>query len=198
MNELITTDKDVFDAWLVVNGYVETDTGALNIPMRTAQALFLSEDIQKHRQDIENSFIAIARSLWTVFKEGYWVELGFANFKEFLSSPGVDIAASTGYGLKDIGKFIESGVVEEKEALEIGASRMRTLLPILNKEIPDEEKAEWLSKASELTNLDLLDEISGKEIIRYSGRGLLKDLIAELQQREEFWTQEVNIHVRTV
>ncbi len=199
MNELITTDK--FTEWLLVKGYVDAD-GVLSVKMREAEALFLSEDIQSHRQDIEESFVAIAKSLWQIYKNQYWIELGYSNFKELLCSPEIDLAPSTSYGYSTIGRLIEEGKINEQDVLDIGASKARTLLPVIADEDDKEVVEEWFAKAGELTTLDLMDEVKGKPIDRYSGSGKLDDLLDELrikgQGREVFWTERVNLHIRTV
>ena len=189
-------NEDQFNAFLEVNGYIDPRTGVMNIKLREAQALWLQQDIVTHKNTIETSFVSISLDLWEIYSQQLWAELDFRNFEEFLASPEVDLSKSVGYGLQKIGELIVTGVVSKDKAIEVGPSRMRTLLPV----IKDQEQIvvdEWLDKASELTNLDLQDEVAGHEIARYSGSGKLADIIEELRTRNEFWEGEVYLHVRT-
>ena len=199
MNKLITTDQEGFNTWLISKGYLDQD-GVLSVKLREAEALFLSEDIQKHRATIEDSFTSICEDLWAVFKGQYWVELGFNNFAEFLASPEIDLAPSVGYGYKEIARLMEEGKIGKQEVREIGSSKTRTLLPVIRNEDDEEVIDEWLEKAKTLNNLDLQDEVAGKEILRYHGSGKLDDILAELRRegKEAFWEGEVHLRIRTL
>lgn len=193
MNQLQTSDPK-FHQWLLVQGYIDEE-GVLTIKMREAKALWHQQNISQKRATIEHSFISIAKSLWEIYKNQLWVELGFSNFEEFLYSPDADFSKSVGYGLKELGLYLEEGLITEEWALRVGTSKVRTLLPKLKE---GENIEEWKAKAEMLTNLDLQDEVAGREIIRYSGTGPLTSLIEELHSREEFWSGNVTLHVKTV
>ena len=200
MNQVATISKnEVFHRWCTSKGYL-SNAGELTVPLRSAMALFFSEDIQKHKDSIEESFVAIAKSLWVVYREAYWTELGYDNFTMFLGSPEIDISKSVGYSLCKLGQLLEQGVVEEQRALDIGTSKMRTLLPVIAEEKNEEVRQEWFNKAEMLTNLDLMDAVSGKEIQRYQGSGKLDDLLAELREsgHEVFWQGDVHLRIRTL
>lgn len=190
MNKLSTE----FQNWLQDCGYMDED-GVLTVGLREARALWLQHDIQTRKADIEKNFIQIAKNLWEVYREQLWEPLDFNNFEEYLYSPEVDFSKSVGYGLQRLGQYLEEGLISEEWALRVGISKARTLLPKLKE---GEDIEEWMAKAEVLTNLDLQDEVAGKEIIRYSGTGPLPALIGELKQRDEFWEGEVNMRVRTI
>ena len=183
-----------FSDWLVAQGYCDED-GVLTVELREASALYIQTCIHEDKVEIERRFVRIAKNLWTFYSQGYWDELGYANFSEFLRSPEIDLAPSIGYSLKDIGMYLEQGLFSEERVLEIGPSKMRTLLPAI-KENPDDID-EWLDRATELNNLDLMDAVSGKEIVRYSGTGPLMSLIEELHEKPIFWTGEVQLRIQT-
>lgn len=183
-----------FSDWLRVQGYCDED-GVLAVELREARALFIQQDIQIRKADIEKNFIAIAKDLWEAYREQQWEPLGFGNFEEYLNSPEIDISKSLGYGLRQLGQFLEDGTVDEAWALRVGTSKVRALLPKL-KEGKDIE--EWMATAEVLSNLDLQDAVAGREIARYSGQGPLEELIKELRTKEEFWLDEVSLHVRTL
>lgn len=186
---------DEFGLWLQDCGYMDSD-GVLTVGLRKARALYIQICITADRTEIEKCFIRMSKNLWTFYSEGYWAELGYANFSEFLRAPEIDLVPSIGYSLKEIGKHLAEGLFSEKRALEIGPSKMRTLLPAI-KDNPDNID-EWLDRATELNNLDLMDAVCGKEISRYAGEGPLEDLIIELRSREEFWSGDVSLRVRTL
>lgn len=183
----------------MVKGYLR-EGGELTVNLREAEALYLQEDIQKHRATIENSFTSICEDLWTIFKKQYWVELGFSNFTEFLSSPEIDLPASVGYDYERLGKLMAEGKIGKEEVRKIGPSKARALLPVISKEEDEEVIEEWLSRAETLNNLDLQDAVAGKEIQRYSGSGKLNDILAELhgKGREAFWEEDVHLRIRTL
>lgn len=183
-----------FDRWMYKQGYISPE-GELFVELRDAQALYLQTCIHEDKVEIEKCFVRIAKNLWTFYSQGYWVELGFSNFEEFLRSPDVDIAVSVGYGLKEIGHLLEEGIFTEAQAMEIGPSKLRALLPAI-KENPDNIE-ELLDKASELNYLDLIDEVSGKDVFYYRGKGKLPDLIDELRGRPEFWEGDITLNAKT-
>ena len=185
---------DEFSVWLEAQGYVSAD-GVLSVALRDAEALWYQTLIQEDREEIEKRFVRISRSLWAVYSQAYWDELGYDNFEQLLKSPGIDIAVSVGYSLKTIGQLLEQGTITEQQAVEIGPSKLRALLPAI-KENP-ENINELLDKATELNYLDLVDEVSGKEVAYYRGKGLLTDLIQELKKREEFWVGEITLSAKT-
>jgi len=199
MNQQLTTTNDDFNQWLMVKGYLG-EGGELTVSLREAEALYLQEDIQKHRATIENSFTSICEDLWTIFKKQYWVELGFSNFTEFLSSPEVDLPTSIGYSYKELARLMEEGKLEKERVKKIGPSKARTLLPVISKEEDEEVIEEWLSRAETLNNLDLQDAVAGKEIQRYSGSGKLNDILAELhgESHQAFWKEDVHLRIRTL
>jgi len=190
--QIVRTDE--FSAWLQEMGYVN-ESGELLVELREAQALWYQTLIHEDRTEIERRFIRISRSLWAIYSEGFWVELGLDNFEQFLKLPEVDIAVSVGYSLKTIGQLLEQGTITEQRAVEIGPSKLRALLPAI-KENPDNIE-ELLDKASTLNYLDLADEVSGKEISYYRGKGMLPDLIDELKGKPEFWVDEVTLNAKT-
>ncbi len=195
MQNMVNKLSTDFSLWLQEMGYLDED-GVLTVGMREANATFLQSSIVEHKNNIKKHFIALAKDLWRVYKEQYWVELGFSNFEEWLYSPEVDISKSQGYGLKNIGACLEEGLLDEEWLLKVGPSKAMTLLPKL-KEGKDVE--EWKVKAEELTALDLMDEVSGREIVRYSGMGLMPALIEEIRRiKPALWESEVKLHVRTV
>ena len=200
MNELVAINNEPFRKWLGEKGYLQLDTGEITVPLRSAQALWYQEDIMIRKSAIEENFIEIAKDLWCVYKEGYWAELGYDNYTMFLSGPDVDLSKSVGYALKTMGSMLEDGTIDEIQALSIGTSKMQTLLPILTNEEDKEVKQEWLDRAEVLNNLDLMDEVAGKEINRYSGSGLLEELLDELriESKEVFWNERVHLRIRTV
>ena len=191
--EQIQTDND-FSVWLLDMGYLDED-GVLNVDMRKARALYLQQDIQTRKMDIEKNFIQIAKNLWEVFREQLWEPLKFNNFEEYLYSPEIDLSKGVGYGLKSLGLYLEEGLIDEDWAMKVGTSKVRTLLPKLKE---GEDIEEWMAKAEALTNLDLQDEVAGKDILRYSGTGPLMILIEELHEKSAFWSGEVRMNVRTV
>ena len=197
MTTQLTTTNEEFNQWLVKKGYLD-ENGVLTVKMREARALWLQEDIMKHRTTIENSFTSICEDLWAVFKGQYWVELGFNNFTEFLASPEIDIAPSVGYGYKELAKLISEGKLERAKVQEIGPSKARTLLPVIRNEDDEEVIDEWLEKAQTLNNLDLQDEVAGKEIHRYHGSGKLDDILVALHKEEAFWEEDVHLRIRTL
>jgi hypothetical protein len=199
MTTQLTVANGSFNQWLLVKGYLDKN-GELSIKLRQAQALYLQEDIVKHKETIEESFTAICENLWSIYKEQYWVELGFNNFTEFLASPEIDLPPSIGYGYKEIARLMEEGKLEKQRVKEIGPSKARTLLPVISKEDDEEVVEEWLSRAETLNNLDLQDAVAGKEIQRYSGSGKLNDIIQELKVRgrEAFWEEDVHLRIRTL
>lgn len=184
-----------FSDWLVAQGYCDED-GVLTVELREARALFIQQDIQTRKADIEKNFIAIAKDLWEAYREQQWEPLGFGNFEEYLNSPEIDISKSLGYGLRQLGQFLEDGTVDEAWALRVGTSKVRALLPRLKE---GEDIEEWKAKAEELTVLDLMDEVAGREIIRYSGEGMLPALIEEIRREKPIlWESEVSLHMRTL
>ncbi len=191
MTESLSTD---FSLWLKDQGYVDED-GVLTVGVREARALYLQQDIQKRKADIEKNFIQIAKNLWEVYKDQLWEPLKFDNFEEYLFSPEIDLSKGVGYGLKSLGLYLEEGLIDEDWAMKVGTSKVRTLLPKLKE---GEDIEEWMAKAETLTNLDLQDEVAGKDILRYSGTGPLMILIEELHEKSAFWSGEVRMNVRTV
>ncbi len=192
MTNALTTE---FSAWLLDMGYLDED-GVLNVDMRKARALYLQQDIQARKQDIEKNFIQIAKNLWEVFREQLWEPLKFNNFEEYLYSPEIDLSKGVGYGLKSLGLYLEEGLIDEDWAMKVGTSKVRTLLPKLKE---GEDVQEWMNKAEALTNLDLQDEVAGHEIIRYSGTGSFQALIAEIEREKPILLKsEVRMSVRTV
>ena len=191
MTESLSTD---FSLWLKDQGYVDED-GVLTVGVREARALYLQQDIQKRKADIEKNFIQIAKNLWEVYKDQLWEPLKFDNFEEYLFSPEIDLSKGVGYGLKSLGLYLEEGLIDEDWAMKVGTSKVRTLLPKLKE---GEDIEEWMAKAEALTNLDLQDEVAGKDILRYSGTGPLMILIEELHEKSAFWSGEVRMNVRTV
>lgn len=185
---------DAFGLWMVEQGYMDSD-GVLTIELRIARALWLQHDIQARKVDIESNFIQIAKNLWEVYRDQLWEPLDFNNFQEYLSSPEIDMSKSVGYGLQQLGLYLEEGLISEEWAMKVGTSKVRTLLPKLKEGVDVEE---WMAKAEILTNLDLQDEVAGKEIIRYSGTGPLMSLIEELHERPAFWKGEVHLRVKTI
>jgi len=195
MSEQLTITNDEFTQWLTNKGYHDKN-GELTCALREAEALWLQEDIQIHKADIKKNIVSVAKDLWRIYKNQYWVELGFKNFEEFLYSPDIDLSKSEGYGLKNIGGGIEQGLLDEDWVLKVGPSKAMTLLPKLRE---GENIAEWKAKAEELSTLDLMDEVSGKEIIRYSGAGPFQDLIEEIgRERPVLLQSVVKMHVRTI
>ena len=195
MSEQLTITNDEFTQWLTNKGYLDKN-GELTCALREAEALWLQEDIQIHKADIKKNIVSVAKDLWRIYKNQYWVELGFKNFEEFLYSPDIDLSKSEGYGLKNIGGGIEQGLLDEDWVLKVGPSKAMTLLPKLRE---GENIAEWKAKAEELSTLDLMDEVSGKEIIRYSGAGPFQDLIEEIgRERPVLLQSVVKMHVRTI
>jgi len=195
MSEQLTITNDEFTQWLISKGYLDKN-GELTCALREAEALWLQEDIQIHKADIKKNIVSVAKDLWRIYKNQYWVELGFKNFEEFLYSPDIDLSKSEGYGLKNIGGGIEQGLLDEDWVLRVGPSKAMTLLPKLRE---GENIAEWKAKAEELSTLDLMDEVSGKEIIRYSGAGPFQDLIEEIgRERPVLLQSVVKMHVRTI
>ena len=190
----VAVHDDAFSDWLQSCGYVN-EAGELLINLREGKALWYQTLIHEDRAEIEKRFIRISRSLWAIYSEGFWVELGLDNFEQLLKSPDIDIAVSVGYSLKTIGQLLEQGIITEERAIEIGPSKLRALLPAI-KENPDGIE-ELLDKASELNYLDLVDEVSGKEVAYYRGKGMLPDLIDELKGRPEFWVDEVTLNAKT-
>lgn len=186
--------RDEYSAWLLEMGFVDED-GLLLVEAREATALWYQHLIQEDRSEIEKRFVRISRSLWAVYSQAYWTELGLDNFEQFLKSPEVDIAISVGYGLKEVGRLLEEGAFTEEKAVEIGPSKLRALLPAIKKD-PD-NIGELLDKASALNYLDLTDEVAGRDVAYYKGRGMLPDLIQELEQRPEFWEIEVSLNAKT-
>jgi len=199
MTQLAIVNKDDFNEWLLSKNYVDTD-GVLTVQLRQAEALWLQEDVQKHRATIENSFTSICEDLWVIFKGQYWIELGFNNFTEFLSSPEIDLPPSIGYDYERIGKLMSEGKLVKEKVKEIGPSKIRTLLPAIVGEEDESVVAEWIERAKTLNNLDLQDAVSGKEIQRYQGSGKLDDLLAELRKsgHEVFWQGDVHLRIRTL
>ncbi len=164
--------------------------------MREARALYLQQDIQTRKMDIEKNFIQIAKNLWEVYREQLWEPLKFNNFLEYLYSPEIDLSKGVGYGLKSLGLYLEEGLITEDWAVKIGTSKVRTLLPKLKE---GENVQEWMAKAETLTNLDLQDEVAGHEIVRYSGTGQFQALIEEIErERPVLMESEVRMNVRTV
>ena len=195
MSEQLAITNDEFTQWLTSKGYLDKN-GELTCALREAEALWLQEDIQIHKADIKKNIVSVAKDLWRIYKNQYWVELGFKNFEEFLYSPDIDLSKSEGYGLKNIGGGIEQGLLDEDWVLRVGPSKAMTLLPKLRE---GENIAEWKAKAEELSTLDLMDEVSGKEIIRYSGAGPFQDLIEEIgRERPVLLQSVVKMHVRTI
>jgi len=195
MSEQLTITNDEFTQWLISKGYLDKN-GELTCALREAEALWLQEDIQIHKADIKKNIVSVAKDLWRIYKNQYWVELGFKNFEEFLYSPDIDLSKSEGYDLKNIGGGIEQGLLDEDWVLRVGPSKAMTLLPKLRE---GENIAEWKAKAEELSTLDLMDEVSGKEIIRYSGAGPFQDLIEEIgRERPVLLQSVVKMHVRTI
>ena len=191
VNELATD----FSLWLQEMGYLDGD-GVLTVGMREARALYLQQDIQTRKMDIEKNFIQIAKNLWEVYREQLWEPLKFNNFLEYLYSPEIDLSKGVGYGLKSLGLYLEEGLITEDWAVKIGTSKVRTLLPKLKE---GENVQEWMAKAETLTNLDLQDEVAGHEIVRYSGTGQFQALIEEIErERPVLMESEVRMNVRTV
>lgn len=183
-----------FGLWAKEMGYCDED-GVLVIPLREARATFLQQDIQNRKSDIERNLIQICYDLWEIYKTQLWTELGFDSFEQLLCSPEIDLSRSMGYSYKEVGRLLEEGIFTEAQAMEIGPSKMRALLPAI-KQNPD-NIGELLDKASELNYLDLVDEVSGREVHYYKGHGPLPDLIKELEAREEFWINEVTLNAKT-
>jgi len=195
MTQTKITDGSPFSEWLQDMGYIDED-GVLTVDLRKARALFLQQDIQARKVNIESDFIGIAKDLWEVYKEQLWEPLKFDNFEQYLFSPEVDMSKTVGYGLKDLGLYLEEGLITEKWAMKVGTSKARTVLPKL-KEGKDVE--EWKAKAETLNNLDLMDEVAGHEIIRYSGTGPLLALIEEIRREKPvLLDSEVKMNVRTI
>lgn len=195
MNQQLTTTNDDFNQWLETNGYVDSN-GVLTVELDKCRALYLQQDIQNRREKINENFIEMASDLWEVFKGALWLPLGFNNYLEFLYSPEVDLNKTQGYGLKEIGKHREEGLLEDEWLRKVGVSKAITLLPKLNE---GENVEEWKAKAEELTALDLEDEVAGREIIRYSGTGPFRALIAEIEREKPILLEsEVRMYVKTV
>jgi len=194
MNQQLTTTNDEFTQWLVANGYLD-ENGVLSIELREAEAQYRYSQIKEDKAEIEKRFTRIAKNLWLAYQKADWIPLGLDNFEQYLKSPDIDISSSSGYGLKDIGMYLEQGVFTEEKALEIGPSKLRALLPAI-KENP-ENAGELLEKAAELNYLDLIDEVMGREISYYKGHGPLPELIKELEARPEFWEGDVTLNAKT-
>lgn len=195
MTSMQTTNDSRFNEWLSVQGYIDPQ-GILTISLREARAVYCLEDIQRRKRNIERDFVEIAKDLWMVYKHQLWIELGFNNFIEFLYSPEVDITKSVGYGLKDAAMLLEEGVVTEDDMRGIGIAKMRILLPLLKEDA--NSKDEWLARAETLTSLDLEDAIRGYEVTRYSGQGMLSDLLREISEEEVFWNGPVVLRIKTI
>ena len=183
-----------FNQFLLSQGYID-EHGALTVSMREAQAAYCLHNIQQCKKRIEQNYIQIAKDLWLVYKHQLWIELGFENFVEFLYSPEIDMRKSVGYAWKDVGMLLEEGVITEDDVRGLGPSKIRLLLPVLREESEDRE--EWIEKAKVLTTLDLEDEVRGHDIMRYSGRGMLEDLLREISEEPIFWEREVILTIKT-
>lgn len=192
--EQIQTNKPEFNLWLSRQGYCNND-GVLVIPLREARATFLQQDIQNRKSDIERNLIQICYDLWEIYKTQLWTELGFDSFEQLLCSPEIDLSRSMGYSYKEVGRLLEEGVFTEAQAMEIGPSKLKALLPAI-RENPNNIE-ELLDKASELNYLDLVDEVSGREVYYYKGHGPLSELIQELKRRPEFWEGDVSLNAKT-
>jgi hypothetical protein len=194
MNQQLTTTNDDFNQWLIAEGYL-SESGELSVGLREAEAYWRLSLIEEDKTEIERRFIRIAKNLWAVFSKADWIPLGLDNYTQYLKMPEVDIAISVGYDLKDVGRYLESGVFSEEQLAEIGASKARAMLPAIRANSEDVE--ELLEKASVLNVLDLTDEIMGRDVSYYRGHGPLPELIKELEGRPEFWEGDVTLTAKT-
>jgi len=156
----------------------------------------IEDEIVDHKKAITRSFVEVGKLLLEVYEESLFAEKGYDSFGQWLSSPEVDFSRSVGYDLIRIAKLIEVGFLPAQGIADIGVSKIRLLLPKIA-EAPDDLQ-EWLYKAEILTWRDLKDEVAGRDGFSYFGRGMLSDLIAEMQERDELWDTEVTAKVSTI
>ena len=169
---------------------------------REQRAIGLCNIIKWRKGRIANEFVGLGLDLLEMYDQQYWNELGYDNFVVLLTSPEIDIAATLGYDLVRIGKLVLRGSFPVQEMGQIGLSKMRLFLPIIEHPPEDEQEwAEWVEKAKSLTWEDFRREVRGDdnyEDARYSGRGMLTNIVTDLKKYPELWEHEVSVRVRTL
>jgi len=158
----------------------------------------IEQEINLHKQAISDEFIQLGRLLWEVHHNKLYLERGLNSFEDWLDSPDVDMSRTLGYDLIRLTNLIASGFPAHG-VVEIGVSKARLLLPILENQ-PD-DTAEWIAKAQTLSWRDLRREVRGDddyEDARYSGRGMLTEVVKDMKNYPELWEHEVQVRVRTL
>lgn len=123
----------------------------------TSQALDLARPhaiairLQQVRGEINARFIEIAELLREVHQQHYWRDLGYVSFEAFVEEQ-LDMKYRTAIYLADIFHvLIEQLNVPKEEIAEIGWTKCKELLPVIN----EENKAELLETAKTHTTNEL-------------------------------------------
>ena len=169
---------------------------------REQRALALCNIIKWRKQRIANEFVGLGLDLLEMYEKQYWNELGYDNFSMLLASPEIDLSSTMGYDLVRIGRLVLQGFFPVQEMGQIGLSKMRLFLPIAENPPNDKQEwGEWVEKAKSLTWDDFRREVRGDddyEAARYSGRGMLAEVVEDMRKHPELWEREVQVRVRTL
>lgn len=169
---------------------------------REQRALALCNIIHWRKERIANEFIGLGLDLLEMYEGKLWTELGYDNFSMLLASPEIDIATTMGYDLVRVGRLVLQGFFPIQEIGQIGLSKMRLFLPIIENPPDDKQEwEEWVEKAKTLTWDDFRREVRGDddyEDTRYSGRGMLTNVVRDMKNYPELWEHEVQVRVRTL
>ena len=171
---------------------------ALSTTEREVRIEHIEHEVTRRKGVISAEFIGLGALLCEVRRDKLFLERGLNTFEDWLDSPEVDIGHSLAYDLVRLTNLIASGLPAQG-IIEIGVSKARLLLPMLEEPTIDTE--EWIAKAQTLSWRDLSREVRGDdnyEDARYSGRGWLRDLVTDMEKFPELWEHKVRIQVRAL
>ena len=125
-------------------------------PTESELAFELVQRIKTTIYSLTGHVLELGELLYTFKEKQYWRALNYDYWKEFLGDPDISLPVSTAdIFIRIYRKFVRELGVPKENLIDKDYSKLLVILPMVD----DENKGEWLAKATALSKSDLITEV---------------------------------------
>jgi len=160
------------------------------ISPRLQTALAIRDEIELIKKKSYDNFIRLSELLRSLYKDKYYEDLGFDNFKECLDSSGLDISISQAYRMIKLAEGVEKFEIPKEE---LKAIKPTYLLEVFSLEDGDEIK-KLLNPPEKITVNEVKELVREKKgydksyfvqfKVTQDTRNMINDVHKKLRERE--------------